>query len=59
MTCQNNGLLTIQEDGTAEDIQDLQYFSSLPVFHNLQAVLFIKILTIFMNILKFLFISIF
>jgi hypothetical protein len=31
--------------------QGFQYFSSLPVLHYLQAVLFIKIWTIFMNIL--------
>jgi hypothetical protein len=31
--------------------QDFQYFSSLPVLHYLQVVLFIKIGTIFMNIL--------
>jgi len=31
--------------------QGFQYFSSLPVLHYLQAVLLIKICTIFMNIL--------
>jgi hypothetical protein len=31
--------------------QGFQYFSSLPVLHYLQVVLFIKIWTIFMNIL--------
>jgi uncharacterized protein with FMN-binding domain len=30
--------------------QDFQYFSSVPVLHYLQAVLIIKIWTIFMNI---------
>jgi len=38
-------------DNYYKDRSGFQYFSSLPVLHYLQTVLFIKIWTIFMNIL--------
>ena len=38
-------------EGRRREKQGFQYFSSLPVHHYLQGVLFIKIGTIFMNII--------